>query len=125
MRNCRNSPHLMEVVRHWRRWSLGKIDLHQAMKKTDFDELIESVREGGRILRGEKKASRTFDYAEQVRRIRMKLGKSQGEFAEMIRVPIATVRNWEQGRRTPHGAAAALLMLVEALPSKSLRVLQQ
>jgi putative transcriptional regulator len=80
------------------------------MKKTDFDELIESVREGGRILRGEKKASRTFDYAEQVRRIRMKLGKSQGEFAEMIRVPIATVCNWEQGRRTPHGAAAAMLI---------------
>jgi hypothetical protein len=28
------------------------------MKQADFDELIESVREGGRILRGEAKPSR-------------------------------------------------------------------
>ena len=30
------------------------------MKQTDFDELIESVREAGRILRGEAAPSREF-----------------------------------------------------------------
>jgi hypothetical protein len=30
------------------------------MKQADFDELIESVREGGRILRGEAEPSRQF-----------------------------------------------------------------
>jgi DNA-binding transcriptional regulator YiaG len=53
------------------------------------------------------------------------LGKSQGEFAWLIRVPVATVDNGEQGRRHPHGAAAAQLALVEALPEKSLRILQR
>ncbi|HWF43620.1 MAG TPA: helix-turn-helix domain-containing protein [Candidatus Kapabacteria bacterium] len=94
------------------------------MKQKDFDTLLESVKEGGRILRGEQKPSRSFDYASQVKGIRLKLGKSQNEFAHLIRVPVATVRNWEQGRRHPHGAAAALLALVEALPKKSLQILQ-
>ena len=93
------------------------------MKEKDFDTLLESVKEGGRILRGEQKPSRSFDYAPHVKGIRLQLGKSQGEFAQLIRVPVATVRNWEQGRRHPHGAAAALLALVEALPEKSLRIL--
>src|SRR5206468_8319822 len=74
------------------------------MRQKDFDELLDSVKEGGRILRGEQKPSRVFDYAEHVKRLRLRLGKSQGEFAHMIRVPVATVRNWEQGRRRPHGA---------------------
>jgi putative transcriptional regulator len=95
------------------------------MKQKDFDELLESVEEGGRILRGVQKPSRTFDFAARVKDLRRKLGKSQGEFAGLIRVPVSTVRNWEQGRRRPQGAAAALLALVEALPKKSLQILQQ
>lgn len=95
------------------------------MRRKDFEELVESVKEGGGILRGERPASRTFDYAKQVKDLRRRLGKSQGEFAEMIRVPVATVRNWEQGRRRPQGPAAALLLLVESLPKQSLRLLQK
>ena len=95
------------------------------MKQKDFEELLESVKEGGRILRGAQMPSRAFNYSTHVKEIRHKLGKSQDEFAHLIRVPVATVRNWEQGRRRPQGPAAALLTLVEALPKKSLRVLQQ
>ncbi len=95
------------------------------MKKQEFKELLESVKEGGRILKGAQKPSRAFDYSMHVKEIRRKLGKSQDEFAQMIRVPVATVRNWEQGRRRPQGPAAALLTLVEALPKRSLQVLQQ
>ena len=46
------------------------------MKKQQFDELIESVREAGRILRGEAKPSREFTFTpEGVRAIRAKLRK--------------------------------------------------
>ena len=94
------------------------------MRKKDFDELLTSVKEGGRILRGEAKPSRVFDYASQVKDLRARLNKSQDEFAAMIQVPVATVRNWEQGRRTPQGPALALLKLVAALPKKSIEILQ-
>ena len=87
------------------------------MKKEDFDELIGSVREVGRILRGQAKPSRTFTFqADDVRAIRNKLRKSQDEFAEMIGVSVATLRNWEQGRRHPHGPARALLKIAAENP---------
>ena len=87
------------------------------MKKEDFEELVESVREGGRILRGEVKPSRQFTYsAEDVRAIRKTLHKSQDEFALMLGVSVATLRNWEQGRRHPHGPARALLKIASENP---------
>jgi len=87
------------------------------MKQKDFDELVESVREAGRILRGEVKPSREFTFsAQDVQSIRKKLHKSQDEFALMIGVSVATLRNWEQGRRQPHGPARALLKVASENP---------
>jgi putative transcriptional regulator len=87
------------------------------MKEKDFDELIESVREAGRILRGEARPSREFTFsAQDVQAIRKKLRKSQDEFALMIGVSVATLRNWEQGRRQPHGPARALLKIASENP---------
>ena len=87
------------------------------MKQKDFDELIDSVREAGRILRGEVRPSREFTFTpEDVQTIRKKLKKSQDEFALMIGVSVATLRNWEQGRRQPHGPARALLKIASENP---------
>jgi putative transcriptional regulator len=87
------------------------------MKQKDFEELIESVREAGRILRGETRPSRQFTFTpEDVQAIRKKLRKSQDEFALMIGVSVATLRNWEQGRRQPHGPARALLKIASENP---------
>lgn len=88
------------------------------MKKEMFDELVASVREAGKIHRGEAKASRTFVFnPEDVRRIREKLHKSQSEFAQMIGVSVATLQNWEQGRRQPEGPARALLVVASKAPT--------
>lgn len=87
------------------------------MKQKDFDELVESVREAGRILRGEVRPSREFTFSpEDVQAIRKRLRKSQDEFALMIGVSVATLRNWEQGRRHPHGPARALLKVAAENP---------
>ena len=87
------------------------------MKQEAFEELIESVREAGRILRGEAKPSREFTFTPQdVQAIRKKLKKSQDEFALMIGVSVSTLRNWEQGRRQPHGPARALLKIAAENP---------
>jgi len=87
------------------------------MKKEAFEELLESVREGGKILRGEMKPSREFSFTpEDVQAIRKRLKKSQDEFALMIGVSVATLRNWEQGRRQPHGPARALLKIAAENP---------
>jgi putative transcriptional regulator len=87
------------------------------MKKKDFDQLVGSIRQAGKIRRGEIKASRVTEFAPMdVKAIRQKLGKSQTEFARMIGVSVSTLQNWEQGRRRPEGPARALLKIASENP---------
>jgi len=87
------------------------------VKDSAFRQLLTSVRQAGRIRRGTLKPSRTtvFDPAD-VKEVRAKLHVSQSEFALMIGVSVATLRNWEQGRRTPDGPALALLRVASRNP---------
>jgi putative transcriptional regulator len=95
------------------------------MKREAFAQLVKSVREAGQIRRGRVRASRTFTFAPaDVKAIRERLGKSQAEFSLMIGVSVATLRNWEQGRRTPEGPALALLRVVSAAPRAVTRALR-
>jgi putative transcriptional regulator len=87
------------------------------MKQRDFDDLIESVKQAGKIRRGEAKPSRVIAFKPaDIKDVRMTLGKSQVEFALMIGVSVATLRNWEQGRRKPDGPAMALLKVAAKNP---------
>ena len=87
------------------------------MKKAAFEELLSSVRQAGRIRRGAQRASRVTEFRPaNVRAVRGKLGASQSEFALLIGVSVATLRNWEQGRRTPDGPALALLRVAARNP---------
>lgn len=87
------------------------------MNDESFDELIASVKEAGKILRGEVVASRVFDIPEpDVKAIREGIGFSQSKFAHLIGVNIRTLQNWEQGHRHPTGPAKVLLKLVQADP---------
>ena len=87
------------------------------MKAAAFSELVASVRQAGRIRRGSMRASRvtTFRPAD-VKAVRAKLKTSQSEFAMLIGVSVATLRNWEQGRRVPDGPAQALLRVAARNP---------
>ena len=51
-----------------------------------------------------------------VRATRIQLGLSQSEFAARIDTPLATLRDWEQGRFAPPGAALGLMRLLAAHP---------
>jgi putative transcriptional regulator len=87
------------------------------MKQSDFDNLTASIRQAGKIRRGEAKPSRVFVFKPaDIKAVRLKLEKSQIEFAMMIGVSVATLRNWEQGRRTPDGPAMALLKVAARDP---------
>ena len=51
-----------------------------------------------------------------VRQARSKSGLTQAAFARRIATPVATLRDWEQGRFTPPGAVACLLRLIARHP---------
>jgi putative transcriptional regulator len=55
--------------------------------------------------------------------VRAQTKLTQAEFATRIGVPIETVRNWEQGKRSPRGPARALLKLIEKAPQVAFAVL--
>jgi len=88
------------------------------MKADAFRELMTSVRQAGRIRRGKQRPARTTTFKPaDVRSARRKLKASQAEFALMIGVSVATLRNWEQGRRVPDGPALALLRVAAKNPA--------
>jgi putative transcriptional regulator len=96
------------------------------MNAKDFTQLVTSVREGGAILRGQSAPSRVFDLAgPDVKAIRSRFGLSQGQFAAMLGISVATLRNWEQGRRAPEGPARVLLQVAARHPEAVWDVVQR
>ena len=95
------------------------------MKAKDFNELLKSIDEARAIKAGKRKPSRiiTFNRVE-VKSIRKRLHVSQAQFAHLIGVSAATLRNWEQGRTYPEGAARALLKIAAHRPDAVLAALR-
>lgn len=97
------------------------------MKKTKLGrQLIESLTEAVDFERGKKKLrTSTLEIPEpakhwrkgQIARLRKeRFGVSQPVFASLLSVTASTVRAWEQGLKTPSGAASRLLELAEIEP---------
>ena len=66
---------------------------------------------------------RMLDAAKFTRRVRKRLGLTQQEFSRRIDVSLDTIRNWEQGKRSPTGAAKALLKVLDRAPEAALLAL--
>jgi putative transcriptional regulator len=64
-----------------------------------------------------------FNDATYARNVRGQTGLTQTAFAARIGVPVETVRNWEQGKRSPRGPARALLKVLEQAPEAAFAIL--
>ncbi len=70
-----------------------------------------------------RSADARFQDATYARSVRGQTGLTQAAFAARIGVPVETVRNWEQGKRSPRGPARALLKVIEQAPEAAFAVL--
>jgi putative transcriptional regulator len=68
-------------------------------------------------------AAGRLDDAAYARNVRSRTGLTQTVFAARIGVPVETVRNWEQGKRSPRGPARALHKELEEAPEAAFAVL--
>jgi len=94
------------------------------MKEKDFHNLLKSIDQARAIRRGGLKPSRIYHYEPvKVKAVRAKLGLTQSEFAALLCVSRGTLRNWEQGRTYPEGAAITLLRIAESNPRVLLQTL--
>ena len=55
--------------------------------------------------------------AEEIQKIRKTLKLSQSVFAKLLNVSLSSVRQWEQGIRTPSGSTMILLELLQREPN--------
>lgn len=87
------------------------------MTRSVAEEILEGLSEVHEHVRGKSEGLRTTSVAvPDVKSVRKKLKMSQQLFAETYRIPVATLRNWEQGRRSPDPATAAYLTVIEKAP---------
>jgi putative transcriptional regulator len=81
------------------------------------EELIESLKDALAHASGEPSGVREHKVEiPDVRAIRRALHLSQHDFATTYRIPLATLKNWEQGRRHPDAPAAAYLLAIARRP---------
>ena len=76
-----------------------------------------------RPANGTQSASGRLLDAAYARNVRGQTGLTQTAFAARIGVPVETVRNWEQGKRSPRGPARALLKVIDQAPDAAFAVL--
>ncbi|NEV65292.1 helix-turn-helix domain-containing protein [Thiorhodococcus minor] len=84
--------------------------------EADAGEPIPGLREGLEEMRAGRSGRRYTPEQLLVRSARSTLGLSQQAFADLIRTPVATLRDWEQGRFTPPGAALRLMEIAVRHP---------
>lgn len=83
-------------------------------------ELIESMKEAAAHARGRRVVGMRVTKVKMpdVKAIRRSLRMSQSRFASAYRIPLSTVKNWEQGRRYPDAPAAAYLLAIQRRPKE-------
>ncbi|EIA1687022.1 DNA-binding transcriptional regulator [Salmonella enterica subsp. enterica serovar Infantis] len=95
------------------------------MDKVLFERLTQSMSQMNEIIEGTREPSRAFHIdAMKIKEIRQASGLSQSKFAELISVNVDTLRNWEQGRRSPTGPAKALLRAIANDPRNVIQALR-
>jgi putative transcriptional regulator len=94
--------------------ALGRIDTGRVDATTEKEIAVQIAAD---------EAGAMQDAAKFARRVRKRLGLSQMEFSTRIDVPLETIRNWEQGKRSPTGAAKALLRVLDRAPEAALLAL--
>ena len=83
-------------------------------------ELIESLEQAVAQAKGQQRGGMRVTVVEvpDVKAIRKRLKMSQRAFAMAYRIPLATLKNWEQGRRQPDAPASAYLQAILRRPKE-------
>ena len=87
----------------------ASVDEIPELTERDFARAIPS-KQRERILRGH------ITGGDDIIALRRFTGLTQQEFAKALAISVHTLRNWEQGRRTPEGPALALLRVAARHP---------
>lgn len=85
------------------------------MKDENFEGIMAGIEDAIAFVNGNEARGQVVS-SPNIKAIRKAAGKTQGQFASTFHLPVATVRDWEQGRRQPDAPARALLAMIAADP---------
>jgi len=85
------------------------------MTKSAFDKIAAGLEDAIAYAQGDASRGRIASSVD-VKAVRLQANKTQAQFADAYRIPVATLRDWEQGRRQPDAPARALLTVIAADP---------
>lgn len=91
---------------------------------TAFEKIAAGLEDAIAFVQGDTTRGRVVA-GPDVKAIRAKTKLSQAKFAAKLRVPIGTVRDWEQHRRSPDAPARTLLSMVDADPKAALALIER
>lgn len=91
------------------------------MKKA-FDKIAAGIEDAVAFAEGDESRARIVKPVD-VKALRQRIGKTQGEFSKDFKLPLGTVRDWEQHRREPETASKVYLSMIEADPEGVKRIL--
>ena len=84
--------------------------------KTTGEQLGQRLLESVRQMKARNFARVTTVEVNEVVEARQSTGMSQSEFASALSISKRTLQEWEQGRRSPSGAAQALIRIARKHP---------
>ncbi|MCH2487287.1 MAG: helix-turn-helix domain-containing protein [Erythrobacter sp.] len=94
------------------------------MSNEAFTGVVSGLRDAIAFVKGDETKAR-IAAGPNVKAIRAKTKLSQAKFADKLRVPVGTVRDWEQHRRSPDAPARTLLEMVDADPKVALELIDR
>ena len=107
MSNAATTKKTVKPVKHdWSRFDAMTPAQRKSAAASDTDAQLITAKNQARLKR-----------TPQVKVVRRALGLSQEEFAARFRIPLGTLRDWEQGRKDPDAAAKAYLFVIARDPA--------
>ncbi|MEC9067811.1 MAG: transcriptional regulator [Pseudomonadota bacterium] len=94
------------------------------MAKEAFDKIMGGLHEVQAYMDGERKGFAVHEPLD-IKAIRARAEMSQAKFARTYRLPLGTLKDWEQGRRQPDAPARALLTIIERNPGAAAEALAE
>jgi putative transcriptional regulator len=92
------------------------------MDDEDFNGIVAGLGDAIAFAKGDASRARIVA-GPDVKAIRKKINLTQSEFARTYRIPVGTVRDWEQRRRSPDTGSATLLKMIQVDPKGVERII--
>jgi len=91
------------------------------MKKA-FDKIAAGLNDAIAFAGGDESRARLVKPVD-IKSLRQRIGKTQGQFSNEFKLPVGTLRDWEQHRREPDTGSKVYLSMIEADPEGVKRIL--